>query len=116
MANQSFILYTESIFRNGYYFIKIEITTIKDIKIIKINCFMLSHLVHRNTHQFYELYYMLWNRAIGNNKFMVLLKNHYYSMFLLMEYIKYTDICGHVVKNYFRREYSSEKIIYEENI
>ena len=69
---------------------------------------MLKHLIGRNTYQFYELYYMLWNRGDKTNKFAILLKNHYYPMFLVMEYIQYTDI--------YRYAITRHELYYEEKI
>ena len=66
---------------------------------------MLKHLIGRNTYQFYELYYMVWNREQTNNKFVFLVKNYYCPMFLVMKYIEYNDIYKTVIEQYFPMSY-----------
>ena len=76
---------------------------------------MLEHLVRHKTYQFYELYYMIWNRGVGEKK-ISLLMNTYVPMFLVMEYIKYTDIYDSVINSYSRWLSSGIEPLYEENI
>lgn len=74
---------------------------------------MLRHLVKRPTYQFYEFYYMMWNRGDAS-RIGKLMKNNYYVMYLVMNYIKYTDIYERV-RNYC--VYMQRQIpIYEETI
>lgn len=57
-------------------------------------------MLRYKTFQFYEFYYMLWNREDANKKFVIMLKTHYYPMFLVMKYIQYHDIYEDVRKIY----------------
>lgn len=70
------------------------------------------------TYEFYEFYYMLWNRKkVKKNKFTTLLRSHYYPMFLVMKYMQYADIYKDVRKIYFsNRNPDITTKIYEETI